>query len=265
MMPASRYDGRGRARLGIVVPVSNTNLEPDMTLLAPRGVSLHFARAGGYDVDRIPDEKQMRQYSDTPVDDVIASLAHCRADLIVYGCTSATLAQGPAYDRAFRANIERLAGVPAVTAASALTLVLRSLGIERFTFTSPYVASLNDLAIDFIEAFGMRCVRRVDAPEPLGNEAVGDTRPEQIIETALSADHPEAEALVISCTDYRATEAIDELEARLGKPVITSNQASMLVALRRLGIAPDDSPLAGQHAAAAFDRLGAIISEEESS
>ncbi len=264
-MAASCYDSRGRARLGIVVPVSNTNLEPDMMLLAPRGLSLHFARAGGYDVDRIPDENQMRQYSDTPVDDIVASLAHCRADFIIYGCTSATLAQGPAYDRAFRANIERIAGVPAVTAAAALVQVLQALDIERFAFTSPYVASLNDLAVDFLEASGMRCVRRVDAPEPLGNEAVGDMRPEEIIATALGADHPRAQALVISCTDYRATEAIDELETRLGKPVITSNQASMLVALRRLGIDPGDSPLASQRAAPAFDRLGAVIQSEASS
>lgn len=264
-MAATRYDSRGRARLGIVVPVSNTNLEPDMMLLAPRGVSLHFARAGGYDVDRIPDEQQMRQYSDTPADDVVASLAHCRADLIVYGCTSATLAQGPAYDRQFSANIERLAGVPAVTAASALVQVLLALEIERFAFTSPYVASLNDLAIGFLEQCGPRCVQRVDAPEPLGNEAVGDIRPDEIIETALRADHPRAQALVISCTDYRATEAIDELEARLGKPVITSNQASMLVALKRLGIAPDHSPLAAQRASAALDRCGSLTDCEQTS
>ena len=263
-MSPSRYNSRGRARLGIVVPVSNTNLEPDMMLLAPPGVSLHFARAGGYDVDRIPDEQQMRQYSDTPVDEIVASLVNCRADLIVYGCTSATLAQGPAYDRAFRANIERLAGVPAVTAASALVQVLQALDIKRFAFTSPYVASLNDLAIDFLEASGMHCVQRVDAPEPLGNEAVGDMLPEEIIEIARHADHLEAQALVISCTDYRATEAIEELEAHLGKPVVTSNQASLLVALQRLGIPLAGSPLAKQLAAPVFDRLDTIIANEES-
>ena len=46
-MPDTRYPTRGLARLGIVVPVSNTNLEPDMMMLAPAGVSLHFTRAGG--------------------------------------------------------------------------------------------------------------------------------------------------------------------------------------------------------------------------
>ena len=255
MMLDSKYPSRGKARLGIVVPVSNTNLEPDMTMLAPPGVSMHFARAGGYDLDRIPDEKQMRQYSDTPVDDVIQDLVFCRADAIVYGCTSATLAQGPDYDRAFRKHIENIAGVPAVTAAGALVEVLRALTIERFAFTSPYVATLNDLAIKFIESFGMTCLNRVDAPEPLSNEAVGDTRPDEIIEVALSADHAAAQAIVISCTDYRASEAIGEIETRLGKPVITSNQASLLLALRRLGIAPDGTPLAKHLAAGCFDRL----------
>lgn len=254
MRDPAAYPSRGLARIGVVVPVSNTNLEPDLAMLAPPGVSLHFARAGGYDVDRIPDEDQMRQYSDTQADDVIQSLVHCRADAIVYGCTSATLAQGPEYDRAFCDGIEKIAGVPAVTAASALVEVLLALGIRRFAFTSPYVTTLNDLAIGFIEFFGMRCVHRVDAPVPMSNEAVGDTRPGKIVETALSADHEAAQAIVISCTDYRATEAIPEIEAHLGKPVVTSNLASLLVALDRLGIALGEKETERYLAAAGFIR-----------
>ena len=248
------YPSRGLARIGVVVPVTNTNLEPDLSMLAPPGVSLHFARAGGYDVDRIPDENQMRQYSDTSADDVIASLMHCRADVIVYGCTSATLAQGPEYDRAFRRGIEKATGVPAVTAASALVEVLLTLGTRRFAFTSPYVSTLNDLAIGFIGSFGLECVRRVDAPVPMSNEAVGDTRPGEIVEVALSADHEAAQAVVISCTDYRATEAIPEIEAQLGKPVVTSNLATLLVALDRLGIQPGDRVTARHLAAAGYVR-----------
>ena len=251
-MISASYDSRGLARLGVVVPVSNTNLEPDLMWLAPTGVSLHFARAGGYDVDQIPDEKQMQQYSDSTPTEVIESLKHCRADLVLYGCTSATLAQGPAYDKRFRGDIETITGVPAVTAAGALVEVLQRLEVQRFAFTSPYVASLNDLAIGFLESSGLECVHRLDAPSPLSNEAVGDTRPEEIIEIALRADHADAEVLVISCTDYRATEAIAAIEEQIGKPVVTSNQASLLVALERLGIVPGDSPLSTQLATSRF-------------
>ena len=52
----------------------------------------------------------------------------------------------------------------------------------------------------------------------------------------LAADHPDAELLVISCTDYRALEAVPALEQSLGKPVITSNSALMYVCLKRLDI-----------------------------
>ena len=251
----SNYQTRGIARCGIVVPVSNTNLEPDMMLLAPDGVSMHFARAGGYDVDQIPDENQMRQYSDRAADDVLESLRLCRSDIVIYGCTSATLAQSPEYDRKFRDNMESICAVPAVTAASALVEVLQRLEIERFAFTSPYVSTLNDLAIRYIESFGLDCVSRVDAPRPLSNEDVAAATPDEILQIAISADSDEAEAIVISCTDYRATEAIAEIEAKLGKPVITSNQASLLVALQRLGIAAGDSVLSQHMATAKLESL----------
>ena len=72
MMNAPTHSqSRGRARLGIVVPFSNTNLEPDMQMLRPSGVSLHFARAGGYDLDEVPDSNQMRQFALASLEEVV--------------------------------------------------------------------------------------------------------------------------------------------------------------------------------------------------
>ena len=56
---------RGRARIGVLVPFTNTNLEPDLTMLRPAGVSFHFARMGGYDIDAVPDAKQMAGLGET--------------------------------------------------------------------------------------------------------------------------------------------------------------------------------------------------------
>ncbi len=235
---------RGRARIGVVVPVSNTNLEPDLAMLGPQGVSLHVVRSGGYDVDAIPDEKQMQQYSDSAADETVRDLRYCKSEAILYGCTSATLAQGPAYDTQFRQRIQDVTGVPAITAASALTETITGLGISRFAFTSPYVAKLNDLAIGFIESFGPRCVGRADTPEPWSNDAVTEAIPETVIAMAEQADCDEAEAIVISCTDFRAVEAVPEIERRLGKPVVTSNQAMMVWAVRTLGLPLIGSALA---------------------
>ena len=242
-MPSESKSTRGRARLGVVVPVTNTNLEPDLALLVPEGVSFHVSRSGGYDVDAIPDEHQMRQYSDTHSDEVVDALRHCGSQVILYGCTSATLAQGPDYDAAFRNEIEARTGIPTMTAAGAVVAALRDLGVETFAFSSPYVATLNDLAVSFIEAFGFRCVGRADAPKPLGNAEVSALTPAEAVALAERADTEEAEAVVLSCTDLRAAEAVAEIERRLGKPVVTSNQAILVWGLRRLGIPFETSPL----------------------
>ncbi len=242
-MIRSERESRGRARIGVVVPVTNTNLEPDLALLAPEGVSIHVSRSGGYDVNAIPDENQMRQYSNSHSDEVVDNLRHCRADVILYGCTSATLAQGPDYDEEFRQRIEKRTGIATVTAASALVAALQGLAIKRFAFTSPYVASLNDLAIFFIEACGHRCVGRADTAKALGNDEVSALKPEDVVALAERANRDDAEAIVLSCTDLRAVESVPEIERRLEKPVITSNQALLVWALRHLGISFATSPL----------------------
>jgi maleate isomerase len=236
-------ESRGRARIGVVVPVTNTNLEPDMNMMRPPGVSVHFMRSGGYDVDVIPDEKQMQNYSDSPYEDVVDALKICKSDIILYGCTSATLAQGPEFDAEFRRKIEARTSIQTITAAASLIEALTDLGIKRFAFSSPYVASLSDYAISFIESFDMQCVSRHDSSTPLSNDAVAAITPAQICQMAKNADNAEAEVIVLSCTDMRATEAVIDIEKTLGKPVITSNQAMMHATLKRLGIAHDESSL----------------------
>lgn len=242
-MNSNYSESRGRARIGVVVPVTNTNLEPDMYMLRPPGVSVHFMRSGGYDIDAIPDEKQMQNYSDSPYEDVVDALNICKSDIILYGCTSATLAQGPEFDADFCRKIETRTSVQTITAASSLVEAMTDLGIKRFAFSSPYVASLSDYAISFIESFDMQCVSRHDSSTPLSNDAVAAITLAQILEMAQAADSTEAEAIVLSCTDMRATEAIVDIEQALGKPVITSNQAMMHATLKRLGIAHDESPI----------------------
>ena len=65
---------------------------------------------------------------------------------------------------------------------------------------------------------------------------IGDQDPEVILDFVPRVVHPEADGVFISCTAWRALEVVEELEQRLGKPVVTSNQATIWLALKRLGI-----------------------------
>ncbi|MFC3612146.1 Asp/Glu racemase [Lutimaribacter marinistellae] len=229
---------RGRARLGILVPFTNTNLEPDMGLLRPDGVSLHFARIGGYDADEIPDEEQMQGLGTAELDEPLRLLAGAKPDVVLYGCTSATLTHGPAFDRDLAARIAALSGAHTVTAAGALVTALRALGATKIGFASPYVPAINDMAISFLSDMGVTTVARAEVEETLDNDGQGQLAPQDVHGLGCKADHPEAEAIVLSCTDMRSVEVIARLEETLGKPVVTSNQAMMFEALNRLGGIP---------------------------
>ena len=244
--PRSSMNARTRARIGALVPISNTNLESDMILLRPKNVSLHFARVGGYDLDAIPDSEQMRKFGATPLESTIDDLAAARPDVILYGCTSATLAHGPAFDTRLAEAISKRSGAPAVTAAGAIVEALRHLKVRRVAFSTPYVQTLGQEAASFLEACGFTTVSSVHGGEGLDSYQQGALTPEEIFDMTCRADSDMAEALVIPGTDVRGVEVIDSLEHRLGKPVVTSNQAMMFCAVKRLGLDVSCLPAIGR-------------------
>ena len=227
---------RGRARLGILVPFTNSNLEPDMTLMRPEGVSLHFARMGGYDGDEIPDESQMQSLGAADLEEPLGLLMGVKPDVVIYGCTSATLTHGADFDRTLAAKIRSTSGAHTVTAAGALANALGYLEVTRIGFASPYVAAINDMAVGFLAEMGIETVARSEVAETLDNEGQGALDPDDVFELGMRADHPDAEALVLSCTDMRSVETLARLEAAVGKPVISSNQAMIFQALQSLEI-----------------------------
>jgi maleate cis-trans isomerase len=229
---------RGRARIGVLVPFTNTNLEPDLIMLRPRGLSLHFTRLGGYSRSGIPDEREMVKLGASELEETLHLIAGVRPDVIMYGCTSATLTHGPRFDADLAERIKEQTGAVTVTAAGALLHGLEILGARRIGFASPYVGEVNDAAISFFAEAGFETLSRADIGHALDNYGQGALTPDEIFELALRADHPDAQALVLSCTDMRSVEIVERLEEKLDKPVVAANQAMLFMALLAIGIKP---------------------------
>ncbi|MCP4767405.1 MAG: Asp/Glu racemase [Gammaproteobacteria bacterium] len=234
-----------RRRIGVIVPSSNTNAEPDLQMLAPVGLTLHCTRSGGYDVEAIPDSSEMRRFARQSLDQQLQLLVDGRVELIAYACTSATLSDGPAFDAEFCAEITAKTGLPAVTTAGALIEAIRDLKAHRVAFTSPYVARLNEEAVEFIRQCDIEVVNQLGFEQELSSLEQNQLTPADAWRMGLAADHPDADLLVISCTDYRALEAVNALEQALSKPVVTSNSALMYVCLKRLGLDCSDIEAGG--------------------
>ncbi|WP_299410736.1 Asp/Glu racemase [uncultured Roseobacter sp.] len=223
-------------KIGVLVPFTNCNLEPDMMALCPPGCTVHFERMGGYDIDEIPGSDQMAKLGASDISENLRLISGVRPAAVLYGCTSATLTHGRTFDRELAARIAELSGALSFTAAGSLIIALNALAITRVGFASPYIGDINDQAIAFLAQEGVDVVQRADIGRDLGNYGQGALTPPEVYDLALQADHPQAQAIVLSCTDMRSVEAIARIEARLGKPVVTSNQAMIFAISQALDL-----------------------------
>jgi maleate isomerase len=221
---------RTGTRLGVLVPSGNVVLEPDMYRMAPPGVTVHFSRV----VNSEDTPEQLLRMIDY-VPRCCEELSHANMDAYAFGCTAGSLMGGVGYDRKISDLMESLTKKPSTTTSSSVLAGLRELGIQRVSVLTPYEDWLNDLEKTFFEGHGLTvcAIRGLGFPDP---EDIAGTTPDQIVDLVRSVDRPEAQGIFLSCTDFRAVEALERLERELGKPAVSSNQATMWSLLRLAGV-----------------------------
>ena len=224
--------GGWRARIGVIVPPSNTVNETEFNRLRPEGVTFHFTRSPLHADPAADGFAQMMRDLDRACDD----LAKCAVDLVAYGCTSGSMAC-PA-DRLL-GRLREASGVDAVSTAGAILAALDVLGVGRIAMATPYTEETNAHEAEFLEGHGIE----VTAMSGLGLNAtiekiqeISRVAPRTVFDHARAVDRPEAEALLICCTDFNTVDVIAPLEEALDKPVVTSNAATLWASLRALGI-----------------------------
>jgi maleate cis-trans isomerase len=98
----------------------------------------------------------------------------------------------------------------------------------------PYVEAVARAGVKFVEAAG---VEVLDARWlHMAGYKIAEMPAETAYQLAKEVDKPAADAVFISCVNWHTFEIIDRLERELGKPVITSNQATIWNMLRMAGV-----------------------------
>jgi maleate isomerase len=220
-----------RARIGFIVVASELVQEHDMFRMAPKGVSVHFTRKPFRQPWTVQDLVLLSQ----DLGDYVQLLTPVNPDVIVFGDTSASFVGGPGYDQSIIESMKRVCDVKATTTASSVVAAMRALGLKRISVLSPYKHEVNERLVRFFEGNGFKILKMKELELDLDAEITA-VPPERIYQYAREADVPKAEGLFITCTGLRGLDAIEDLEPDLGKPVVTSNQATMWNSLRMAGI-----------------------------
>lgn len=220
-MPYRLTDRIGsRATLGLIVLQTDETLEQDFRrLFTGTDVAMYVSRVpSGADVTPATlaamEDELPRAASLLP-----PSLAY---DAIGYGCTSGATIIGAERVAELLRGAARVAAVS--NPLSAVVAGLSALGARRIGMVTPYIESVTAPMRAALGAAGFEVTSCVSFDE--AEEArVARIHPASIAKAAIAAGRGDAEAVFLSCTNLRTLDVIEEIEAELGKPVISSNQA----------------------------------------
>ena len=202
-----------------------------MFAMKPDGVGVHFTRV------RMPRECTIENLAsmEAALDDAVSTLMPGRDDVSVlcYNCTSGSVVIGE--ERVVAKLATGRPGVKATTLLTGVVAALRALGADRLVIGTAYTDDINAEEAEYFRLQGF------DVLDIQGLGLTTDTQmnrvtPEFLAEFAIALDRPDADAIFLSCGALRALEAIEKIERATGKPVISSNQASMWHCLRLAGI-----------------------------
>lgn len=230
-------------KVGFITPSSNTALEPmtmAMTHQISSRISTHFSRVPVKTLTL--DSKDVNQFQTQKMVDAAALLSDGGMDAILWNGTSGSwTGKGFEADVSLCEEISRVTGVPASTSSLAQLDVLKHYGIKRFALAVPYVEEPTRKIIETYgnQGFSVVSTARLDQIE---NVVIGNTPFERIKQLLRDADSPDAECIVVACTNLPATAVVDEMEAELGKPVFDSIAVTLWKALKMTSI---DVPLHG--------------------
>jgi maleate isomerase len=217
-------------RIGLIIPSSNQLTEPQFQRYAPPGVQAHVTRLRMTGPHHVPLLELLPR-----VAEAARLLDDAGCDVVVFHCTASSMSAGLAAEARVVETIQEATGRRATTTASALLAALRALEARRLVLVTPYPAESNAHEREFLAEAGIEVVRdrALDLPRTGGGYAAPP--PSFWLEVTLAEADPRADAYLLSCTTIQSIEVVEELEARLARPVVTSNQATLWYCLRACG------------------------------
>lgn len=214
--------------VGLMIPINNTTMEPELLAWLPEGSSCH--RIG------IPRGRSMLTPESLPeyLSNAVALAADFKdedIDLVVYGCTAAGFMSGPQGDAEVAEALRAKTGKRVVTTASSMGAVLQHLGARRVALITPYPDAVNERLLGFLQPVGVE-VAVLSSFRAENVDELEAITADQIAARAREVMEPGIDAMFIACSQLPTRAIVLDLERGLGVPVWSSIRATAWQALR---------------------------------
>lgn len=227
-----------RAKVGILVPASNTIVEPEMAAMQPPGVTNHVSRMSR--VNRPADDlEKYKKFlgASVEMDAAIDVLTACEPDIIVHGHSVDSLAKGMTGANTMKAHMQAMSGgIPVMLPAHALLKALDILGKPKnLGILTPWMPPADEACTAFFTEAGYNvlAIKGLQHPTPLH---IATAKPERLNQAVDEINVDGVDCIIKVGTNSSMSFLVEDMEARLGKPVLTVNVVTYWAGLRHLGI-----------------------------
>ncbi|TPG58188.1 arylmalonate decarboxylase [Roseomonas nepalensis] len=231
-----------RRTYGILVPSTNTSVQPEFDAMRPHGVTNHISRIRIPNIPLASDEDFSRLIAliVAAQDEAVESVMSCEPDHLVLGISAETFWDGLAASRDLRRRLEETTGLPVSMGADACHAALERLGARRIAVLTPYFPIGDRYVARFFEESGYAVARvhGLSCPSPV---AIARVTEAELMAALRAIDGNDVDAIVQVGTNLAMARLAPEAERWLGKPVLAINAAIYWHALRTAGI-PDRVP-----------------------
>lgn len=238
-----------RGIIGLIVPSLNRVMEQEFHSALPEGIAVCTARyLCGKSEGTATIGAEQGTLSFKKIKEGVGIAARelstiPRLGVVIFGCTSASSIseEGRGWDDELTSHIQQIVGVTTFSASMAILKGLKELKVTRISLVTPYGDFpngdfLNRQMKDFLERNGI-IVQSVHGFGLPGAYEISSLplreRYQAVRSVAASSD---SEATVLGCTALPTFDLIEHCEQDFKRPVVTSNQSCLWLALTQLGV-----------------------------
>jgi maleate isomerase len=234
----------GLLRIAVLTPHTAAGPEVELPAMAPmvtvtRVLRVSAVTRGSTDPSRTtggggpPPPDDAHRLAEPPTLDDAARRLASTSDAVAFGSTSTGYSIGYHRELALEARLTGAAGVPVVSTCTSAISGLRALDVDRIALVNPpwFDDEVNDLGVAYFRGAGVDVTFAASA-DLVRDPALVETS--DVVEWTAGNVPATAGAVFVGGNGFRAAGAIRALEARIGCPVLTSNQVLLWALLAHL-------------------------------
>ena len=205
-------------KLGLVVLQADETIENELRTIIPHHCDIYHSRIPS--APEVTPKTLKKMMKDLP-NSIELFPSEIRLDVIGYACTSGATIIGP--DKVKNIINKRYEGMKVTDPISSVCEALKALDVKKIGFVSPYVESVSREMREFLVNQGFD-VKSLISFEQGSESVVASIKQSDTLKAVVEAATHDVDAIFVSCTNLKTFAILDQAEAIIGKPVLSSNQ-----------------------------------------